>query len=390
MGPTSHVLRRFPLVARPRPAAKALTSRVDDLRVLAERADHEGDLAAASAVYNQAALIASDCGQPELARHWCHEHADAYLHALPLGAQAARHALEPLVNLARLHIRDGNGDAALGLLNNLFQALSSRTDTLIDGHPVPASRLTRTDDDHREVRQWLWGVLLADGSRALTGAGRWKEAYEHLQRHNGIGQRMLDGRQVAVIAHATSGEIERARAIITETVRGEPWEEAVTACLAYLCARAGGEPDGAYLDTLLRTYRRLTPTPSLAVFHTRLGLTVLDAAGGVDQPGVRSLAADLIDQALAYGDAYVARELLGHPGICAVIGAGREAGLVDIMQEGMMHAQLPSVARKRLLQSLTTSRAVITRGSLVPGPRLEPGGVGRQIGGVATEEALPG
>ncbi|SCG38738.1 hypothetical protein [Micromonospora coxensis] len=390
MDPTSHVLRRFPLVARPRPAAKALTIRVDGLCALADRADREGDLAAASAVYNQAALIASDCGQPELARQWCHEHADAYLRALPLGAQAARHALEPLVNLARLHIRDGKGDAALGLLNDLFQAVSSRTDTLIDGCPVPASRLTRTDDDHREVRQWLWGVLLADGARALTSAGRWTEAYEHLQRHNGIGHRMLDGRQVAVIAHIACGEIERARVTIAKTVRGEPWEEAVTACLAYVCARAGDEPEDAYLDALLRSYRRLTPTPNLAVFHTRLGLTVLDVAGGVDHPGVRSLAADLIDQALAVRDAYVARELLDHPGISAVIGAGRNAGLLDIAQAGMMHVPLPCVARERLLQSLTTSRAVITKGSLVPGPGLRPGAVGRQTGGVATEEALPG
>ncbi|WP_435820218.1 hypothetical protein [Micromonospora echinofusca] len=361
MDPTSQVLRRFPLVARPRPAAKALTSRVDDLRVLAERADREGDLAAASAVYNQAALIASDCGQAELARQWCHEHADAYLHALPLGAQAARHALEPLVNLARLHIRDGNGDAALGFLSNLFQAVSSRTDTLIDGRPLLASRLTRTEDDHRQVRQWLWGVLLAEGTRALTSNGRWKEAYDHLQRHNGIGQRMLDGRQVAVIVHVTTDEIERARTIIAETARGEPWEEAVTACLAYLCAKAAGEPEEAFLDALLRSYQRLTPTPSLAVFHTRLGLAVIDAAGQLDHPEVRSLAADLIDQALAFDDAYVARELLGHPSTLAVIDTQSKAGLAEMMQVGTPCGRLPSDAQEQLLQSLAVSRAAIRR-----------------------------
>ncbi|RKF24677.1 hypothetical protein [Micromonospora globbae] len=361
MDPTSHVLRRFPLVARPRPAAKALTIRVDDLRALADRADREGDLGAASAVYNQAALIASDCGQPELARQWCHQHADVHLRALPLGAQAARHALEPLVNLARLHIRAGNGDSALRLLRDLFQAVSSRADTLIDGHPLPASRLTRTKDDHREVRRWLWGVLLADGARALTSAGRWKEAYDHLQQNNGIGHRMLDGRQVAVIAHVTSGDIERAGTIIAETASGEPWEEAVTACLAYLCARAAGEPEVADLDALLRSYRRLAPTPSLAVFHTRLGLTVIDAVGQMDHPEVPSLAADLIDQAVAFGDAYVARDILGHRSILTVIDARSMAGLIDIMQAGTAYGRLPSVAQERLLQSLARSRSAIQR-----------------------------
>lgn len=282
MNPNSPILRRFPLVPRPRPITKALTARIDDLRTLANRAEREDDLTAASAVYNQAALIASDCGEPELARQWCREHADAYLRALPLGAQAARHALEPLVNLARLHIRSDHGDAALRLLTDLFRAVSSRTDALIDGYPLPASRLTRTAEDHREVRQWLWSLLLADGARALTSAGRWKEAYDHLQRHNGIGRRMLDGRQVVVIAHATAGEIRHARTLVAETACGEPWEQSVTACLDYLCGKAAGEE--TFLDALLDSYRRLMPTPSLAVFHTRLGLSIIDAAGGVAHP----------------------------------------------------------------------------------------------------------
>ena len=72
-------------------------------------------------------------GLPKLAREWCHRHAAAYLRAHPLGAQAARHALEPLVNLARLHIRDGKSDAAFQLLDALYKAVTSRADTVIDG-----------------------------------------------------------------------------------------------------------------------------------------------------------------------------------------------------------------------------------------------------------------
>ncbi|MEU9829375.1 hypothetical protein [Micromonospora chersina] len=359
MDPISQLLRRFPLVARPRPAAKALSIRVADLCALADRAHRKSDLAAASAVYNQAALIASDCGQPELARQWCHQHAEAYRHALPLGAKTARHALEPLVNLARLHTRDGNGDAALGLLTDLYQAVSSRTDALIDGHPLPASRLTRTEDDHRQVRQWLWAVLLADGTRALTIFGRWEEAYDLLQQNNGIGHRMLDGRQVAVIAHAITGEIGRARSLIAETVAGRPWEEAVIVCLAYLCSKEAGEPERAELGVLLRSHRQLASTPSLAVFRNRLGLTVLDAVG-VDHPDVQCLAADLIDQALTSDDAYIARDLLHHRDILTVVDASSRAKLAEILQaSGMAHRGMPNAAHERLLQALTVSKAAI-------------------------------
>ncbi|MFJ5599919.1 hypothetical protein ACIP95_18525 [Micromonospora parva] len=353
-------LRYFPLVARPRPTAKALNVRIDDLCALADRANRENDLAGASAVYNQAALIASDCGQAELARQWCHEHVYAYLRALPLGAQAARHALEPLVNLARLHIRDGNGDAALELLNDLFQAVSSRTDALIDGCPLPASRLTRREDDHREVRQWLWSVLLADGARALTSAGRWQEAYEHLQRHNGIGQRMLDGRQVAIIAYATAGENECARTLIADTAGGEPWEKAVAVCLDYLSTGAAGEPGRANLGALLDSYHRLISTPSLVVFHTRLGLALTDAAGRADHPAMRSLAAKLTQQVLASGDAYAACDLLNHRGVLAYVDARSMAELSDIMRAGTAQGRLLPITEERALpQALAVSRATI-------------------------------
>jgi hypothetical protein len=65
----------------------------------------------------------------------------------------------------------------------------------VDGITVPTD-LTATQADRDEVRQWLWRVILADGARALITAGHWKEALAHVQRHHGVGERMLDGRQV--------------------------------------------------------------------------------------------------------------------------------------------------------------------------------------------------
>ena len=65
---TVALARRFPrcAVASPcparRPSRRAPTRR------------RSTDPTAASAVYNQAALLASDAGLPELARTWCHRH----------------------------------------------------------------------------------------------------------------------------------------------------------------------------------------------------------------------------------------------------------------------------------------------------------------------------
>jgi len=202
---TETIIRQFPLVARPRPLCGPLAERVAKLRTQVDAARCDGDRVAASAVLNQAALGASDCGLPDVARAWCHRHASLYFAARPLAAAATRSGLEPLVNLARLHIRAGDGDTAFQLLDELYHAVETRTDTTIDGTTVPLATLVANDAGHDHARRWLWTVHLSDGTRALTTSGRWYEAYQHLRRRNGIGNRMLDGRQVAIIDHLVDG-----------------------------------------------------------------------------------------------------------------------------------------------------------------------------------------
>ena len=93
---------------------------------------------------------------------------------------------------------------------------------------------------------------------------------------------MLDGRQVAVISHAIDGDTDSALALLAGTTPGEPWENAVTACLTIQCRGASGCVD---LTSLVDQYHGLdTSTPGLAVFHTRLGLSFVDAIGAVDTP----------------------------------------------------------------------------------------------------------
>ncbi|RSM80871.1 hypothetical protein DMH04_28540 [Kibdelosporangium aridum] len=351
MDPTGEFARRFPLVARTRPACIPLARRVADLRGRARKAANSGDLIESAAVHNQAALVASDCGLPDLARQWCHNQVNIYLRARPLGAQAARLALEPITNLARLYIREGQGERAFTLMENLFTAVSSRADATVDGIQIPAD-LTDSAETHQHIRSWLWAVLLATGGRALATAGRWAEARARLDQYKGIGRRMLDGRQVAVIAHAVSGDTDRALGLLADTAPGEPWEGAVTSCLTIQCHNSLSSGD---LTALLDRYRSLdTSTPGLAVFHTRLGLSFVDAIGGVNDPSARQIAIDLVDYATATEDGYVARDIFAHNGCRELLTDSRACSLSDLIEACALGSGVLSAA---LLADLTAALA---------------------------------
>ncbi|WP_329600179.1 hypothetical protein OIE43_44370 [Streptomyces pseudovenezuelae] len=316
--------RRFPLIARPRPACHPLPQRVRALAELADSAARTGDASMASTVYNQAALIASDTGVPAMARTLCHQHAAAYLHAAPLPGKAAIRALEPLINLARLAIRAGQYDDGRRTLLQLFDAVSTNTPiTLFEDVAVP-SGLTSTADDRQEVRAWLWRVLLADGTRALTTAGRWAEALTHVEAHHGVGQRMLDGRQVAVLAALTAGDTVRANSLLADTKPGESWEGAVTDCLSTVCHRTAGLPWQQTLQNLVTKHLGALDADNLTVFHTQLGLATLDLFTWHEEPEARAVVEKLHRRTIKTSDGYAAREILAHP-LWATLATDREA-----------------------------------------------------------------
>jgi len=327
----------------------------------ADAADRDNDPAAASAVHNLAALLASDCGLPDLARRWCHQHAGLYLRARPLDEQGGIRTLEPLINLARLRIRDNDGVGAFDLLEALFSAVAERRDRSIDGLEIPAASLV-APQAHAEVRRWLWARLLATGARALANAGRWNEADARLRQYKGIGRRMLDGRQVAIIARATSGDTQGAAAILRDTAPGETWENAVTACLVALCDEDRPARVKEHLDALLDGYHRVAPSPGLGVFTTRLGLSVIDALGDIDHPAGRGIAAGLIDRAVAVPDGYAARDLLAHPAVADRMTTRQTDDLRRTVHACSLDARvLPEHALGDLLSALGKTKAVIAR-----------------------------
>ncbi|MYW01847.1 hypothetical protein GT354_26935 [Streptomyces sp. SID3343] len=328
---------------------------------LAHRAAERNDQGLASAFYNQSALLASDLGRPDLARRMCHRHADAFLRMCPLPAASAIRGLEPLVNCVRLQIRAGHTDYGRRRLLDLYEAVGAGVGVAVEGITVPAD-LTRTVEDRQEVRAWLWRVLLTDGTRALTTAGRWREALAHVQQHRGVGTRMLDGRQVAVVAALTDDDTEQAARLLAGTAPGDPWEQAVTGCLTALCRRDAGRDVDASPAVVVNAYLSHDPDPGLTLFDIRLGLTALNAVASIEQPEGRRLVDALLHRTTETQDGYAARELLAdHLFIAAVTDRQTQECKNLVRACGLDTGVIPEEHLDGLTAGLNSSEGVITR-----------------------------
>ncbi|MEU5075972.1 hypothetical protein AB0G76_31085 [Streptomyces asoensis] len=358
MDPRGPIAQRFPLISRFRPACLPLPRRVHALVELSDTAVAKADPGLASSVYNQAALLASDIGLPHLARTWCHQHAAAYLHAAPLPAMSAIRALEPVVNLARLQIRAGNTEDGRHRLLTLYKAISDGTDAQFEDIHIPAE-LTTSDTDRHEVRAWLWRVVLADGTRTLTTAGRFDEALTHIETHHGIGQRMLDGRQVAVIA-ALGHDPAGAADIVAQTAPGEPWENAVTSCLAVMCNQLALHPAGPPLSELVNTYIQRQPHPGTTVFDTRLGLTILDLHDQPNSSAAHRIAKELHRRSIIATDGYAARECLANSRFTELVSTQETRASRELTRScALGSGHLPAPHPTQLLRALRFSDEVI-------------------------------
>jgi hypothetical protein len=364
MNEPGQIARRFPLVARTRPACQPLSQRVTDVRQLAQTAGETATspLSMAAEAHNKAALIASDCGLPALARDLCWRQFAVYQRATPLTAGAAQLGLQPVVNLARLLIRGGDADGAYRLLDTIYHAVRTRASAVVDGQSITFTDFTASDEDHRALCQWLWTVLLADGTRALAGAGQWDQALAHATQHRGVGARLLDGRQVAVLARCSAGSPDAALAILSQSVISAPWEQAVAACLMVLCLRFGNRPADAAITAMVELYPEVEPAPGLLAFRTHLGLTVIDLAGGTGHPGGAQAAAGMVGEAVAAGDGYAARDILAHPECRSRLTETEKRALTAALRSsGLGRGTVPAHLMGDLMWAVETSETAIAR-----------------------------
>ncbi|WP_433498862.1 hypothetical protein ACQP1K_00390 [Sphaerimonospora sp. CA-214678] len=365
--------QRFPLIARPRPACPPLRVRIAELHDLGDAASQGTDadrLTLAAEALNKAALIASDCGASTLARSLCWRHFAAYLHAWPLDARHARHALEPLVNLARLAIRAHEGIRGYLLLDTLFHAVSTGGAADIDGHRISFDGLTRTRDDLHTVRKWLWGVFLAEGIRALISAGRWEQAITHAEQYRGVGQRLLDGRQATIIAYCLAGQTYTALKLVANSGPVQSWEHPVSGCLKLLCSRATGRAVGDTAVEVQRQFLELDRTAGLLVFRTRLGLVILDLIADIDRSLADRVFTSLISDILATPDGYAAREVLAHPRAGTLLSLAEHYQLTSAVQDaGLGFGAVPAPLMSDLVSAVQMSETVIEAGLDTPDPR---------------------
>ncbi|MGW4805194.1 hypothetical protein [Kitasatospora sp. NPDC004272] len=313
-GPLGDALARLPLVPRRHALAAPLEQRIQQLTDLARQAADTGNPATAASVHNRAALLASDRGLPGLARVLCLNHAGFYLAHRPLASDLARLALEPLVNLAHLELRAGNGTAALAALDELLRAVTANDNaTLPGGLLIPLAGLTANDADRADVRTWLNDIRVFDGARALVRDGRWAEAHRHLKQSPAPGTRFFEARQVATVAMALEGRTALARALACNLPVEEEWESAIAAALTVACTLLDGAPAAEQAEVMLRAHATVTPREGSAVFDTRLALTVADLATAAGRlPDAARLYVAAVTRTLAAPEGYSARDLARH------------------------------------------------------------------------------
>lgn len=306
-------VRRFPLLGRPRPACPALPLRIQEITDAVNASTRNADRGMGDAAHalNKAALVASDCAMPHLARDLCWQHIHAYRDVQrPLTILEARYLLEPVLNLARLDMRANQGTPALRLLEAMHQAITRRADLTIEDRTLPTGNLVGEQHERRQLREWVWLQLVGEGVRALALANRWADAAEHARAYNGIGVHLMEGRQAAIIAHCIHGDLQQARALLTGSTPTQPWELEIAACLHIICTELTDQRMGHHLTTAIERFTARTPTAGYASYRARLGLTIATLAN----PTHPDLATDLLnhvaEETINSADGYAARDLL--------------------------------------------------------------------------------
>jgi hypothetical protein len=315
----SAIASRFPLICRAKPLGLPLSERIAALIESAidpAGADLHDQVARASGVINVASLIASDAGMRDLAWDMCWRHYNIYAAAKHFEPGTATMAMQPMVNIPRLLIRDGQGELAHEALTGLYRAAQRKGCAEIGGRVIDVAAVIRTPEDHKAVCSDLWMALLSDGTRALAQAGRWTQAAEAVARYKGVGDRLWDGRQVTVLSLLEQGRFAEAAATVESSVIGDASEKAVAATLAAFCAKEARNASIVRLDTALGEALALIELdePPTIMFRTQLALTALalgDAVGGTQRMTLR-IRSGIIEAAST--DAYAARAVIASLG----------------------------------------------------------------------------
>ncbi|MEO3861334.1 thiopeptide-type bacteriocin biosynthesis protein [Acrocarpospora sp. B8E8] len=372
----SRAVARFPLVRQTRLGCPDLATRVRDVHDYAtschQPAEPEDRIDRACTAWNLAALIAADCAMPALAVELCERQFRLFQAAWPVSGRTAIASLQPLVNLARLDIRAGAPEGAYRALDQIYHAVHHGGSADIHGMSISFDGFTAGNADRAKVSPWLWDLLLQDGTRALVAAGQWAKAATHAARYDHAAEQLRESRQADIITRVLDGRIHSALALIDDTVTTQPWEQAVAGCLRTFARLKAAGPAPEDLTRTLAAVRlaRQQPDRKTTLFRIRLGLTAVDLAAGPYQVQADPLCAEMIEEAEQSGDAYVAREVLGHPACRTRMTSGQRRDLIALVERaGLGQGTIPQLLLADLAASVEAAGAVLAQALGVPPPQ---------------------
>jgi thiopeptide-type bacteriocin biosynthesis protein len=357
------ILARFPLVSQRRFRCPDLETNVRNVRECAaschEPATAEERINRACTVWNLSALIAADCGLPDLAVDLCRQQFQIFRGASPISGVAVIPSLQPLVNLARLTRRVGDPEGAYRELEAINHAVHNGGKVMIHGEPIDFDGLII--DRPSTVDRWLRDVMCDEGTRALVAAGQWTNAAAHAEKYDDADTQLREARQTRIVERALSGQAGAALDMIDNTVTTESWERAVAGCLRGYVLLKSQSLGAADVIDLLDTVRRAceaTDRPT-TLFRARLGLAAVDLALAAESQA-RVLCTELVEDAERSADAFVAREVLEHaecrswamPAQLEALGALVEAA-------GLSTGHVPAFALSELMTSVEIAESVL-------------------------------
>jgi thiopeptide-type bacteriocin biosynthesis protein len=356
------LLERFPLVPQHRFRCPDLETNVRNVRECAtschEPVTAEERINRACTVWNLSALIAADCGLPDLAADLCRQQFEIFRAASPISGVAVIPSLQPLVNLARLTRRAGDPEGAYRELEAINHAVHNGGEVMINGESIDFDGLII--DRPSTVDRWLRDVMRDEGTRALVAAGQWTNAATHAEKY-GAGTQLREARQTGIIARTLRGQAGAALDMVDNTVTTENWEHAVAACLrdhALLKNQRLGAADLNVLFNAVRRAREATDRPT-TLFRTRLGLAAADLAV-VAHADARPLCAELIEEAQRSDDAFVARDVLAHPGCQELTNPTQAKRLAtQVERAGFGAGEIPAPLLANLMASVKTAHKAL-------------------------------
>jgi hypothetical protein len=327
----------------------------------AEETDPERKVDLACTAWNQAALIASDCGLPRWAAELCERQLVILQAAWPVSGRTAIASLQPLVNLARLDIRAGQPERAHQSLTQIARAVRNGSTSDICGRQVSFQDFSPAPGP--ELVPWLRDVLLQDGTRALTAAGNWDQAAEHAAWHDDTPQRMFEDRQSRIAASILQGDPEFALALIGSSTRAEPWEDGVAAVLRACAVLVSGQLLPTDVAGALTAAPRACPSGAVGttVFGVKLSLAAAELAAG-HPDDQEALVSEAVSDARRSQDAYTALEIANNPLARALVSANDAQFLADtVSRAGLGQQAIPGHLADSLAQSLDTAGSALAQ-----------------------------